>query len=658
MYNGYVYNKEGLPLEGLKVSDGRHVCVTDATGHYTLPGWERESMIFVQALTRSHDDWYKRIEEGVSEYNFSVDLYDGGDGTSFIHISDTEIFINGAVAEDWQSFLGDCIAQESPDFLIHTGDICRRRGLEEHCKALCSESAGIPVRYTLGNHDYVNDVYGEYTFEKFYGPVWYSFDLGNMHYIVLPITEGEAPGRYEKSDRARWLIEDLRSVKAGQRIGVFCHTHGDVREELFTVEGEGFSVDLREHGILFWAFGHYHVNCINRFGDAFSIGTARPDVGGIDGTPAACRLVKIDKSGALTTKLIHNESAPTKCETKRYELGGKVCFASPIATEDGLIVATFSDGYPTDCGIHKLSYDGELMWKYTTQGSVKWNMAYEDGKLYAVDTSGNVYCLDSEGHEIFKTSLPCPDIRFVSGGVTLCDGLLYATSFYRLYEIDASCGALLRTADVKNSAAASTASPVVFGNRIYWGKHWDGLYAFERNSFSELWKCDEIKDSVAKPLICGGYIYAPTRYRIVKLTLDGEVVCRSDEYSMASFDTYSEAVINGGRLYVPTSDMGIAVFDAETLAELYRFDCAESLLGAATYTKKGAGTSLGKPLVIGDELIFTAVDGCVYFYNINTRALVRRMSVGHPITTGACPTPRGIAVVDFDGGVSLIELGR
>ena len=654
MYEGHIYNKEGLPIEGVRVSDGRNVAVSGADGYYSLPGWERESLISVQALTLGHDDWYKKIEDGVTEYDFRIDIYKGRENSTFLHISDTEIYIDGAMAEDWIGFVVECISREKPDFLIHTGDICRRKGLEEHYKALRSETAGIPVRYTLGNHDYVNEVYGEYTFECLYGPIWYSFDLGNMHYIVLPITSGEAPGRYEKSDRVRWLIEDLKHLKPGQRIGVFCHTHSDVSEELFTVMGEDISVDLREHGILFWEFGHFHVNGVNLYGDAFSIATGRPDVGGIDGTPAACRLVKIDENCKLETRMLYNKAPTRESDVPRYELGGNMCFTNPIATDDGIIVATFSDDYPSDCGIHKMSYDGEVLWKYKTDSAVKWNMAYERGRIYAVDIAGFVYCLDENGAEIFKTALPYSSRRFISGGITLCDGRLYATSFQTFYEIDANDGKLLRTKATKRAAAACTATPVIHGDRIFWGKHWDAMYALDKESLSEIWVSGDVKDSIAQPVVHGEYIFAPTRYRIVKLSMEGEVVCSSADYPECTFDTYSESLIHDGKIYVPTSNMGLAVFNTETLEELYRFDCGESMMGACTYTKRGHKATIGKPIIIGDELVFTAVDGCVYFHNIPTRVLARKVTIGHPITTGACITPKGIAIVDFDGGVSFI----
>lgn len=80
--------------------------------------------------------------------------------------------------------------ETDPAFLIHTGDICYEDGLKQHIKDMNTENMGVPVRYVIGNHDYVAGKYGEALFESIYGPVWYSFDVGNVHYVVTPFQTG------------------------------------------------------------------------------------------------------------------------------------------------------------------------------------------------------------------------------------------------------------------------------------------------------------------------------------------------------------------------------------------------------------------------------------------------------------------------------------
>ena len=58
--------------------------------------------------------------------------------------------------------------------------------MKKHIEGMNTETMGVPVRYIIGNHDYVDGKYGEELFESIYGPVWYSFEVGNVHYIVTP----------------------------------------------------------------------------------------------------------------------------------------------------------------------------------------------------------------------------------------------------------------------------------------------------------------------------------------------------------------------------------------------------------------------------------------------------------------------------------------
>lgn len=68
-----------------------------------------------------------------------------------------------------------------------------------------TENMDCPVFYCIGNHDLVKGKYGEELFESIYGPVYYSFDAGNVHYIVTPMPGGDhAPG-YTADDVCRWL---------------------------------------------------------------------------------------------------------------------------------------------------------------------------------------------------------------------------------------------------------------------------------------------------------------------------------------------------------------------------------------------------------------------------------------------------------------------
>ena len=62
---------------------------------------------------------------------------------------------------DWINYLKQAVEDEEPAFLIHTGDICYEAGLKRHKTDMNTENMGVPVYYTIGNHDYVDGKYGE-----------------------------------------------------------------------------------------------------------------------------------------------------------------------------------------------------------------------------------------------------------------------------------------------------------------------------------------------------------------------------------------------------------------------------------------------------------------------------------------------------------------
>lgn len=659
MYSGHIYDKEGLPLCGFKVSDGQNIAVTDECGAYSLPGWERANVISVQALTQNHDDWYRYIDKDINQYDFYISPYTlYYNEASFLHFSDSEIFLDGAYPHLWIDFVKNKVTEAAPNFIIHTGDICRRKGLEYHRIAMNSQNMGVPVRYTLGNHDYVADKYGEYTFERLYGPVWYSFDLGNTHFVILPITYGEAPGLYTPEDSARWLKNDLAQKDKDKKVVLFCHDANVKFEKNGEFRSGEESINLLEHNALAWVFGHYHTNYIKCIDGRYHIGTGRPDFGGIDGTPAACRYVKISENGALSTKLLFNKIGSTHpCETKRTELGNNICFAKPLYADGAIFVATFSGDSAKKGRICKLSLAGELINTLETDSAVMWNMAYFDGKLYAIDNHGTVYFIDAKKLDpIKKVQISSQSLPIYNGGVAVNAGRLYAASSCSIHELDCKSGDTLRVINSGHPGGIScTSDPLFIGGMIVKGKHWKGLSATSATDGEGLWFNADAVDAIASPIAVGNEVIMPTRYRVVKLDLNGQIIKESPRRSERFYNVESAPIYYDGKLYVPTTEAGIMVLDYETLDEFYTFDCGGAIIAAAPYTGVGYKSTFGIPIIDNGTLIFTAADGFVYFYDIESHNLKRKINVGHPILSGVCKIDGGYCVADFDGGISFIE---
>lgn len=295
-------------LKGIKVSDGLHVTETGKDGSFTLPGHEKQRFVFITTPSgyKTNNRHYIRIGSESRNYDFALQPYAphiGRNGAhSYIHISDTEIF-NTSDNERWVENLRAFAHKQQPAFIMHTGDICYEKGMQEHIRLMDTENMDVPVFYAIGNHDLVKGRYGEEFFENIYGPVYYSFEAGNTHYIVTPMLGGDYRPGYTSADVCRWLKNDLAHVKPGMAVTVFNHdllTYGD----RFIYKGDkGDSVDLNSHNLKAWLYGHWHINHVRKQGSVYTVCTSSLDKEGIDHGTNGYRVIRVDSRGNISSEL-------------------------------------------------------------------------------------------------------------------------------------------------------------------------------------------------------------------------------------------------------------------------------------------------------------------------------------------------------------------
>jgi hypothetical protein len=128
---------------------------------------------------------------------------------------------------------------------------------------------GAPFFQVVGNHDldYDGRVDEESTrtFSRHFGPRYYSFDRGSVHYVVMDdvFYHGAGYVGYVQQDQLRWLEEDLAGVEAGRTVIVALHIPvlgtGHIRRgERYP--GEGVSVTNRD--ALYRALEPYEVHIL------------------------------------------------------------------------------------------------------------------------------------------------------------------------------------------------------------------------------------------------------------------------------------------------------------------------------------------------------------------------------------------------------------
>ena len=303
------YDRGERLMSDVMVTDGLNVVKTNSKGEFDLPGHDRARFISVTTPSgyKPGNKHYIKIDAATTSYDFALEKWDrvGRDGShSFIQIADTEIRDADPTHQIWVNNVRDYAQNQGAGFIMHTGDICYEGGMAAHIELMNSKNMGIPMYYGIGNHDLIKGAYGEEFFESLYGPVWYSFDYGNVHYVMTPMPGGDYPPSYSEADVYAWLKNDLSLIKKDQPIVIFNHDVLTSSEEFIIKKNDNERLLLnRDYNLKAWIYGHWHNHFIKMLGGVKTISTSALNKGGIDHSTSAFRTYNVSSKGDLDTQL-------------------------------------------------------------------------------------------------------------------------------------------------------------------------------------------------------------------------------------------------------------------------------------------------------------------------------------------------------------------
>lgn len=168
-----------------------------------------------------------------------------------------------------------------PAFFTVLGDITQG-GTEPELAAVDRALAGLDTPYipVPGNHDWYDG--GDAWFHH-YGPDNYSFDLGDVHFVVWNMAMSE-------DDIRKYLGAELAHVAPGMTIVALTHAP----------PSPGVLDALRALGVAYVLTGHAHSNRVVDHDGVIELNTEPLLMGGLDFTPAGYRVVTIE-GGKLTS---------------------------------------------------------------------------------------------------------------------------------------------------------------------------------------------------------------------------------------------------------------------------------------------------------------------------------------------------------------------
>ena len=257
---GTVKDTEGKGVAGVVVSDGLNTVATDSKGRFKIDADQDSRFVFVSTPSGYISStlggktlFYKEIKDEVRKYDFIIEKNSKDDTNhNVIVIADPQISERSELAdlakqsEDMAEFVGGMDGDYT--FGICLGDIVGwDHSIYPDYNRIMSK-AGIDYRYVIGNHDMTN--YGRShetsltNYEDMFGPCWYSFNVGKVHYIVL--NDNFFLGRdwyyigYLDERQLAWLENDLSYVPKGSKVVVSMH----IPTTLDKSDRDAFSYDV------------------------------------------------------------------------------------------------------------------------------------------------------------------------------------------------------------------------------------------------------------------------------------------------------------------------------------------------------------------------------------------------------------------------------
>ena len=274
----------GKGIKDVVVSDGYSVVQTDKRGRYTLAPHPEALALFVS--TPAGYDFI--IENGLARHYYLLQDIRAGQDINFqmtaLNKNDDEhqfiIWADPQVrnARDVQKMMDESVpcvkkylAGLSAGTLIHgitVGDIAwdELKLFEDYNKAVAQMN--IPFFQCLGNHDMDyrkgGDETSDDTFQLTYGPTYYSFNRGQVHYVVMDNVRYLGTDRnydgWIQQHQLDWLQKDLSFVPKNKLI-VLCvhipvHSGTKNRDALYAL-----LEDRQVH--IMSGHTHYNVNALN-----------------------------------------------------------------------------------------------------------------------------------------------------------------------------------------------------------------------------------------------------------------------------------------------------------------------------------------------------------------------------------------------------------
>lgn len=253
IYGIITCDDEGVP--GVVVSDGVEVTVTNEDGVYYLKSEEYNQTVFMsvpsgyEALSNGVlPDFHKKIDGSpatVERVDWKLTKVDNTNHVMYL-LGDMHLANRNKDLAQFALFTDDLNKQIAANksvrqYALTLGDMTwdlywydNKYDLFSYVETINSSLSGIQVFHTIGNHDHEMNMAGDFNTVSAYktavAPTYYSFNIGDVHYVVLDnilcTNDGSGSRTYNSSltgDEIDWLRKDLSFVDKSKTLVITMH---------------------------------------------------------------------------------------------------------------------------------------------------------------------------------------------------------------------------------------------------------------------------------------------------------------------------------------------------------------------------------------------------------------------------------------------------
>ena len=269
---GKVVYDDGKPAVGLKVSDGFSITVTDEKGEY---GFETAGKpvkyIYISypsdaKIATAADgtlDFYQKYQSNKHVYDFTLKRQPVEQKFAIFALADPQAHYEARGTQkkaDTDRFAAETVPavnaqialQTVPCYGISLGDIAYSEGSRDSSPSMeimknHLAKVNMPVFNIIGNHDFTYykadaaistteenpsvNLLSQRSFEQVFGPVNYSFDRGNVHFVCMKNVHFNSTTKWDGKDYTcgftdkeyNWLKQDLAKTSKTMKVVLCVH---------------------------------------------------------------------------------------------------------------------------------------------------------------------------------------------------------------------------------------------------------------------------------------------------------------------------------------------------------------------------------------------------------------------------------------------------